>query len=128
MSLNNLEINNVISLKPLERYKYFIKKVADFEELWVLLDSKGNHALSCLEDKTFISIWSHYPYLKTCLNDEWSKFFPTKITLDDFESNVIDYMEDDYLLNIFPVNNKSGFIVTLKEFIRDLNDELDKYA
>ena len=34
---------------------------------------------------------------------------------------------ENYLLNVFPVGLKTGFIVDLEEFIRDLKYELDKY-
>ena len=34
--------------------------------------------------------------------------------------------ENDFLINVFPTN-KTGFVVTLDEFIRDLKDELKNY-
>ncbi|WP_318580752.1 hypothetical protein [Flavobacterium columnare] len=41
-------------LQPIERYKYFIKKVADYEELWTIVDVNGDYALSDIDDKTLI--------------------------------------------------------------------------
>ena len=38
MLLNNKEIEVVSKLPALKRYEYFIKKVADFEEVWGLFD------------------------------------------------------------------------------------------
>lgn len=34
--MHSKEIENVISLEPIERYKYFIKKVADWEVFFTL--------------------------------------------------------------------------------------------
>lgn len=33
---------------------------------------------------------------------------------------------ENYLINVFPVNGRSGFVVSLEEFDRDLQEELDK--
>ncbi len=32
---------NIVSLEPIERYKYFIKKIADSEKLFTLIDEMG---------------------------------------------------------------------------------------
>ncbi|MCH4828207.1 DUF2750 domain-containing protein [Flavobacterium columnare] len=56
--MNAKEIKNVSVLQPIERYKYFIKKVADYEELWTIVDVNGDYALSDIDDKTLISFWS----------------------------------------------------------------------
>ena len=50
------------------------------------------------------------------------------LSLDEFESDIVPIIENKgYLLDIFPVSNKAGFVVTLDEFIHDLNVELSNY-
>lgn len=44
--MNKKEIENVLLLGPFERYQYFIKKVADWEEFFTLIDEKGDYVLS----------------------------------------------------------------------------------
>lgn len=39
--MRNSKIDNVINLTASERYDYFIRKVADFEEVWGLKDAEG---------------------------------------------------------------------------------------
>lgn len=38
--MRNSKIDNVINLTASERYDYFIRKVADFEEVWGLKDAE----------------------------------------------------------------------------------------
>ena len=68
--------------------------------------------------------------LQVYLNRRHQNSNPVIATLneDDFEDKIIAIIEEEnYLINVFPVNNKTGFVVTLQELIRDLNDELEQY-
>jgi len=61
------------------------------------------------------------------LEEGWQDCKPLKLTLDDLKENVFDIIDsENYLINVFPVNGKSGFVVSLEEFNRDLQEELDK--
>jgi hypothetical protein len=33
---------------------------------------------------------------------------------------------DNFLINVFPIYERTGFVVNLDEFTRDLNEELEK--
>ncbi|MCL6265158.1 DUF2750 domain-containing protein [Flagellimonas myxillae] len=128
MNLNSKEIESVSKLEPFKRYNYFIKKIADFEEIWTIVDKHGELALSDIEENTLISFWTAEAFIKSNLYGNWENCIPFKITLDDFEDIFAPLIVDNnYLINVFPVNGKSGFVVNLDEFIRDLNDELEKY-
>lgn len=128
MRSNKREIESVSKLQPFERYRYFMKKVADFEELWVVVDNNGNIGLSNLDNKTLVPMWPKKAYIESCLIGNWKNHKPLKITLDDFEETIISVIsENNYLINIFPLDNKTGFVVNLDEFIRDLNEELEWY-
>ena len=49
------------------------------------------------------------------------------LTLEDLESEFIEFVSDrKCLMNVFPVNNNTGFVVSVDEFIRNMNDELEK--
>ena len=128
MNLSTQEIENVAKLEPLKRYEYFVKKIADFEELWTIVNKTGDIALSDVEENILISFWTAEPFIKSNLNGGWENCTPFKLSLDDLEETIIPLItKNNYLVNVFPVNGKSGFIVSLNEFIRDLNEELEKY-
>lgn len=128
MKLHPKEKENILKLKPFDRYKYFMRKVADFEELWTVVDGYGDIGLSEIENETLISMWPKEPFIESCLSGKWENHSPFKLTLDDLEESVIPLIsENNYLINVFPKDNKTGFVVNLNEFIRDLNEELENY-
>ena len=128
MNLNSREIENVSNLAPFKRYRYFIKKIADFEELWTLTDENGDVALSKVGDNTLVSFWTAKPFVNNNLEGGWEKCSPHKLNLDEFEETFLPLIvENGYLINVFPVNGKSGFVVNINEFTRDLNEELENY-
>ncbi|WP_350284656.1 DUF2750 domain-containing protein [uncultured Croceitalea sp.] len=128
MKLNIKEIESVSKLEPFKRYNYFLKRIANFEEFWTIVDNHGDVALSEIEENTLISFWSSEEFIKSNLSGNWEKCIPFKVTFDDFEDTFAPLIaQNDYLINVFPVNRKSGFVVSLDEFIRDLNDELEQY-
>lgn len=55
----NKEAENVLKLDNRKKYEYFIKKVADFEEVWSLRDEDGWATLGT-EDKVFFPIWPFF--------------------------------------------------------------------
>lgn len=122
------EIETVSSLEPFERYNYFIKKIADFEILYSLKSLEGNFAISETDDKYMFPVWSHKEFAKLNLNKEWRSFEICKISLEELEEEIFYFiLENNYLINVFPMNNKTGFVVNLEEFKRDLSIELENY-
>lgn len=125
--MEKIEIEKVIKLTPIDRYKYFIKRIADKEILFTLeLDDKI--ITSNINNKTLIPLWNATEYVKLCQVEGWENSKIKQITLEQFENEIIDLIEEnDYLINIFPVGGKTGFVVDINEFVRDLNDELNNY-
>lgn len=126
--MNIKGIENVVALEPIARYKYCIKKIADWEEFYTLVDSGGKYVLSELDNEKLFPIWSAEEFAELCLIDGWESLAIKKLDLDDLENEIIDFIADENsLLNVFPVYDKTGFVVTLNEFARDLNEELKNY-
>jgi hypothetical protein len=73
-------------------------------------------------------MWSAKEFAKNCLVDGWENHKIISLNLDDLEEEIFDLIaKEKYLLNIFPVKEKTGFIVDLDEFARDLSNELKNY-
>ncbi|HFA50552.1 MAG TPA: DUF2750 domain-containing protein [Bacteroidetes bacterium] len=128
MEINEQEFDSVIKLDPSKRYGYFIKRVSDWEAMYGL-KLNGEWALSKLDEYILFPVWPHIEYAKYCSNAEWENHVPFKIDLDYFEKNVYDYLSNkNILIDVFPVSGRSGFVVGLDEFIRDINRELKHYS
>ena len=128
MNLKTQEIESVIKLEPFERYKYSLKRIADNEALYTIKRDNETIAISDLDDEKLIPFWSAKQFAELNITDEWNEFYVEEISLDDFENEMVDFInENNFLMNIFPINNKTGFVVSLDEFIRDLNIELERF-
>lgn len=128
MKINIQEIENVSKLNPFERYKYFIKKLADLEIFYTLKDENNNYVISELENHQLFPIWNFKEFAELCLIEEWKNFKIKELSLDDLQDEIIDLVSNEnYLLNVFPIGLKTGFVVDLEEFISDLKEESDKY-
>ena len=122
------ELESVSKLEPQKRYEYFMKKITDAEKLWTLKNEEGDIALASIEDKILISFWSDEDYAKLCKINEWQNYKYYSFNIEELENYFFKLVEEKgYLINIFPVNDKSGFVVNLKEFKRDLYNELENY-
>jgi hypothetical protein len=111
-----------------DRYRYFIKRIADTSSLWALKNGQNDFALSEVDNKTLISVWSAREFIDSCLNGIWENYVPVCLSIDDLNKSLIPFIiEKNYLIDVFPVNNRAGFVVTPTEFVRDLNIEIDNY-
>ncbi|WP_316834924.1 DUF2750 domain-containing protein [Pedobacter nutrimenti] len=121
------EVASVSQLDAFARYKYFIKRVADSETIYSL--SKNNElALAEIDGMKLVSIWSAPEFAKECAVNEWTDYSVIKLSLDDFKEEVgILISENAYLINVFSIKDKTGFVVKWEELWRDIDDELDEY-
>lgn len=126
--MNHHEIENVSKLSPKSRYDYFIRKIADFEELWTIIDANSDFTLAEVENNTVISFWTHEAFIESNLTPDWSDCVPFKLDIDTLQDIVIPLIrQNNYLINVFPVDSRIGYIVSLTDFVRDLNEELEQY-
>ncbi|WP_426477466.1 DUF2750 domain-containing protein [Chryseobacterium sp. CBSDS_008] len=122
------EIEKVVSLEPKKRYDYLIKKIADREAVYTLTTPKGEVANSNLDGKTLFPLWSDKEYAELCKVAGWEDYKVFELSLEDLESNILNVIaKSGDLLNIFPVGDKTGFVVDSAEFKRDLDMELENY-
>jgi len=122
----NPDYNEKISkLLSTDRYKYFIKTIAETSELWTLIDTDGAFALFEVENTTVISLWSDETYIESNLTPDWADCIPFKMDIDALQEILIPLIrQNDYRINAFPVDSRIGYIVTLNNFVEDLNREL----
>ncbi|MDR4954651.1 DUF2750 domain-containing protein [Chryseobacterium sp. ES2] len=127
--MNQKEIESVIALEPKERYKYFIKKVADSEFFYTLIDATGDYVVSKIDEEELFPLWSSQEYAELCKVNGWENCEVKKLDLDDLEDEIIDFIADHgCLINVFPIFDRTGFVVDLTEFSKDLSDELKNYG
>lgn len=125
-NMNNNEYNALMKSNAKNRYKYFIKKVADFEEVWGLYN-KGWATTIDSNGQILIPFWPKKEFAEACALDDWKSYVATSIELDDFINKWLPGMkEDDILPSIF-WNNNDSVVVKVDVIISDLENELENY-
>ena len=91
-------------------------------------DENGTFAIADIENNAVLSVWSASEFAEENVVDEWRSFSVKEITLEEFEEEIIDMIEkNNWLMNVFSIKGKSGFIVDINEFAKDLSIEMQKY-
>jgi hypothetical protein len=112
----------------LKRYNYFIKRVADHEYLATLMDSSGQSIVHRVDEYILLPIWPAEEYVKVFNHENYEDSHVITISLTNFIDEWCPQIkEKKMLLDGFPVSERSGFVVTIDEFLRDLEDELVRY-
>lgn len=128
MKITDKEIEAVSNLDAFQRYQYFIKRVADSEKMYSLHDKNEYFALAAVGDRTVFSVWSAPEFALINAIGEWNTFSVKEISLEEFEDELIDKIEENqWLINVFSIKEKSGFVVDINEFAKDISDEMQKY-
>jgi hypothetical protein len=122
------EISAIINLSPVKRYEYTIKRIADFESLWVIGDQKGFRTYE--EDKKDIvfPLWAFREFALLCCTGEFDSSQPEELDVQDFLNNYIpDFKSSGYRLSILPLPSDKGSVIDIDRFVVDLKVELDRY-
>jgi hypothetical protein len=124
--MNQKEFESVIKQSPNIRYEYFIKKVADYEEVWGLYndgwataqDDNGNMLIPFFPQKEFADY---------CAVNEWNNFKAEPIALYEFiDEWLVEMKEDRVKPSVFPTNDDS-VMVEIDVLLMDLHNELENY-
>lgn len=127
MKLSQKQIDAIIALDGSNRYKHFIKVIADTQEVWGLY--KDGWALAGTEDNQKVfPVWPAKEYAELCAESEWGGYEAELISLDDFMNELLPTLKDDeVLIGIFytPLNN--GVTPEIEQILNDLEHELENY-
>jgi hypothetical protein len=98
------KLEGVASLSGNDRFGYFVRKVADFEELWGLF--KDGWAMGKDDDgRVALLFWPEQAFAEEYAKGEFVNHKPKKIALDHFIKNWIPGMiKDNFQAAVFPTN------------------------
>ena len=126
-NMNGKEFDNVVHLAPEKRYEYFIKKVADWQEVWSLWND-GWALMGDNKRGEVIPVWPHPVFAEAVAVGEWLNYKPKKINLDEWIAKWIPGMEKDHrMVAIFPVSQSQTTTVSPFKLKNDLEEELQQY-
>jgi uncharacterized protein DUF2750 len=126
-NVNGQEFENVTHLAPEKRYEYFIKKVADWREVWSLWN-EGWALMGDKDHEEMVPVWPHAVFAEASAVGEWLGYKPKRIDLEDWLAKWTPGMEKDHrMVAVFPVAESQTTTASPLKLKSDLEEELTKY-
>ena len=126
-AINGKEFENVTRLEPKSRYEYFIKKVADWQEIWSLWND-GWVLMGDQEQNESVPVWPHPIYAESCAVGAWLGYKPKSIALSDWlEKWTPGMIKDQRAVAVFPTSDGSTVTIEPNKLKNDLEKELSNY-
>ena len=120
------EIEAVLKLPSKKRFEYFVKRVVDSEEAWILTGSGGT---ATVEDggKTLVALWPFAEFAMACTAGDWRDKRPTSINLDTLEAMLGEARTTDQGVCAFPLPNGIGIPLSAEFVLAALAEESGHY-
>jgi hypothetical protein len=127
--INDQEFQAVLALPGEQRYSYFIKRVADWEQVWSLQDEKGWVLTDDAAGHELVPVWPHPRFAEACVAGAWAGSVPKAIELSEWlEYWIPGMINDQRLVAVFPTPSMTSVTVVTPERLRDdLEEELSLY-
>lgn len=127
MKVNPKQLAAVIALPGSERYKHFVKIVADWQQAWGLYQN-GWALAGTDDDTTVFPMWPAKEYAEICAENEWSGYQPRAISLEELLSDLLPKLKQDGVLpGVFYTPQNKGTTPTADQLQHDLEVELQNY-
>ncbi len=124
--MNTREINGVLGSDIAKQYEYFIKKAADYEEVWSLKEAAGWASLE-LDGKCYFPVWPKKEFAQMQAAGEWDGYIAYSIDLEEFMEDWLPGFIKDGLGVTVMWNNGSGIDLSPERLMTDIETELEKY-
>lgn len=122
------ELEAVFALGAEQRYRYFVKRIADSETAWSLWDGEAWFMYRAADGRQFFPVWPAKEYAAACAEESWSGAGPQPIGAVRLIDEFLPAMEADGILpTIFPTPAGDGIAIPPSTLKSDLNTELAKY-
>lgn len=119
--LSDNEIKRTTKLLADRRYAYAIDRILDQQRLYLLEREENGYAASEIEGIRLVAIWPAAEYAEMNIRMDWADFRPKEVSLGQAEALLEAIESSEWNLDVFPMGGKTGLVVTVEEFINDLN-------
>ena len=122
------EIAAVSALPGPERYSHFVRRVADWEEVWGLKNEDGWVLVEHSDGRRAMPLWPHPRYAEVMTVEAWPTCKPAEIALSDFLESWLPRMSRDGLYAaVLPTPILEGIVVEALRLRNDLEEECGRY-
>ena len=125
--VNDRELQSVLALPAQARYRYFLNKITDWEELWSVGDETG-WALMSDGATELAPVWPAAAFARESCTGDWQNNKPKPIALGDWIAKWIPGLENDgRKVAVFPLRNDHGIVVSPERLKEDILGALEAY-
>ncbi|MBV8657380.1 MAG: DUF2750 domain-containing protein [Burkholderiales bacterium] len=127
--LTEIERSRVLELDGAKRFQHFIKRVADWGNVWSLRGPDGWVAgQAAVDELAAFVVWPHPDYALLCASNEWVDSEPASIDLEGFLAEWLPSMErDGVLVAVFPTPGGRAVTMSARDLRVVLEQELEQY-
>ncbi len=125
-SISGKEFESVSALAPMKRFQHFVKRVADWEEVWSLKNDDGWILLATSQGQEVVPLWPHPDYAQTFATEQWADCVPAAIGLTTFlEQWISGITRDGRWISVFATPSSSGIVLEAEAFRRAINAHIE---
>ena len=125
--MNKKKVDNVIKLSSKDRYGYLIRKVADFEKIFLICDSFGGLVTIGDSNSKCIPVWPEKEFAELFLTNDWKNYKVKSFSLDKFLTWLDKPTSEKYEIAGFPNLDLNAVVVTMDEIKNHLIYESSQY-
>ncbi len=131
MEITQKEIEKVSALDSNKRYSYFIKKVCDWETIWVMYNDEFGYALNIDKlDNSYLFVFPNKAFTNLYIENDtdFVDYKATKINLSTFLNELSKKFISKNVNSafVFPVANGDGVNIKIENLCKDINDEINE--
>jgi len=121
------KLNSVLTLSSKERYEYFIKKVADFETVYLIQDDDKYVTIGDDKNEIIIPVYPEAEFAELNLQGTWINFSVEEMELSEFLDWLDELHEKRIKVAGFPSSENSGIVITADEMKNHILFEMQQY-
>lgn len=125
--MNQQKTNNVFALDSKERYGYLMRKVADFEMIYLITDKQDKYVMIGSNDKNALPVWPEKKFAELFLTDDWKDYKVVEYNIHDFIEWLTELENEKVDLAGFPNRELNTVQVSAIEMKNHLLFELSHY-
>jgi hypothetical protein len=123
------QLNEILSFTCEERYDYFLSKVCEEKEIWILVNEDKQFLKIYAEDESFeyLPVWPESEFAIAYSKDA-KELSPKSITLMEFFKKWVPGLKKDGIeMGVFPGLDKDLWVMEPVELKNELQDELSAF-
>jgi hypothetical protein len=127
MSINEKQIQAILSLPAPKRYSHFVKQVVGWKKAWGLYDDGWALSQTGAGEPVF-PLWPAKEYAELCADGDWAGYRPEEIELEELLDRIIPMLrEKEILPGVFYIVEGGSINADIDVLEKDLKMELSNY-